>query len=73
MALPVLWGTASLNTRVSHLHMHRGSSVYVQPYKILLLHVGSGDKLGRALLKFTASSCGFAVVVHARFVGGSRA
>lgn len=70
--LCVLWGTASLNTHVSHLHIHYGSSMYVQPYKILLLHIRSGDKVGHTSPKFTISLWGFAVVVNARFIGGCR-
>lgn len=72
MVLHVLWGTASFNTHISYLHMHYGSSMYVQPYEILLLHVRSGDKLGHASFKFTIPLWGFAVVVNACFIGGSR-
>lgn len=70
MVLCVLWGTASLSTRVSHLHLHYGSSMYVQPYKILLHHVRSGVTLDHATLKFTISLRSFAVVVNACFIAG---
>lgn len=55
---------------MSHLHLHYGSSMYVQPYKILLHHVRSGDTLDHATLKFTISLCSFAVVVNACFIAG---
>lgn len=48
MVLPVLWGTASLNTHVSHLYMQYGSCM-CNHIQFLLLHLQSGDKLGRAL------------------------